>query len=570
MKRFLADDCSNRDSAARPAPGADPDQRDPAHERLAILQKLAVLLAGAGTLEEVADSIVGSGLAAVRASAGIVALLDDGDGQLRGVRATGLLPEDLSRWPMLPVHLSTPLCSAFRLGRPLFCETAEHRDATFPRLPDAGLAGACGAVVALPLVVGGAALGAIGLTWPVDRRFDPEERAFLTAVAGLCAQALARARAHDAHRAAQGRLEEQAERIAAQNARLERLFLESEERAARLRRVLATARCLLWECEVRGEDGQAHWEVPTLCNDADGVVELLPIALEPDEPYLRGWRRARLPEGDDERRALASSSILSGQDFSLEYRVRLRDGSIRWIHEDVSVSPLGQGRWRTVGVCTDVTAQKQARLEIEALNQRLQRAMVETHHRVKNNLQIVAAMVDLQLMEGSSAVPRGELVRLSQHIRTLAAIHEVLTCEFQADGGTEWLEMDDILGRLIGMLQSASAGRVVRPRLCSLALSARRGTSLALVAAELVANALKHGQGDVEVGLEVEDGHARLEVTDSGHGYPPGFDAARDAHTGLELVQTLAVLDLKGDTDFQTRPEGGARACVRFPITVPE
>ena len=44
--------------------------------------------------------------------------------------------------------------------------------------------------------------------------------------------------------------------------------------------------------------------------------------------------------------------------------------------------------------------------KIEDLNARLQRAMTETHHRVKNNLQVVAAMIDMQMMEYGDTIPR--------------------------------------------------------------------------------------------------------------------------------------------------------------------
>jgi GAF domain-containing protein len=70
-------------------------------------------------------------------------------------------------------------------------------------------------------------------------------------------------------------------------------------------------------------------------------------------------------------------------------------------------------------------ALRRHQVEIETLNARLQRAMQETHHRVKNNLQVIAALVEMQ---GHGGSPLGEpgIRRINTHIRALATIHDLL------------------------------------------------------------------------------------------------------------------------------------------------
>ncbi len=70
--------------------------------------------------------------------------------------------------------------------------------------------------------------------------------------------------------------------------------------------------------------------------------------------------------------------------------------------------------------------------EIELLNVRLQRAMLETHHRVKNNLQVIAALVEMQ---GYSESPLGatSIRRINTHVRALATIHDLLTQQAKDD-----------------------------------------------------------------------------------------------------------------------------------------
>src|SRR5579871_6762650 len=65
--------------------------------------------------------------------------------------------------------------------------------------------------------------------------------------------------------------------------------------------------------------------------------------------------------------------------------------------------------------------------KIESLNERLHQAMTETYHRVKNNLQVVSALIDMQLVGGCDTVPARELKRLNQHVQALALINDLLT-----------------------------------------------------------------------------------------------------------------------------------------------
>src|SRR6476469_1529672 len=73
---------------------------------------------------------------------------------------------------------------------------------------------------------------------------------------------------------------------------------------------------------------------------------------------------------------------------------------------------IGPKRWHAVGVCVDITERKRAEeererhlAEIETLNNRLQQAMTETHHRVKNNLQIISALIDMQRNTSADMIP---------------------------------------------------------------------------------------------------------------------------------------------------------------------
>ena len=90
-----------------------------------------------------------------------------------------------------------------------------------------------------------------------------------------------------------------------------------------------------------------------------------------------------------------------------------------------------------MGVSTDITERKEHEAEIQDLNARLHRAMQETHHRVKNNLQVISALTEMQAPDAEGTVPASALKRIGQHVRALAGIHDLLTHQIKADARNE-------------------------------------------------------------------------------------------------------------------------------------
>ena len=204
----------------------------------------------------------------------------------------------------------------------------------------------------------------------------------------------------------------------------------------------------------------------------------------------------------------------------------------------------------------------------ELLNIRLQRAMQETHHRIKNNLQVVSALVDIQIGEIGGTVSDDHLKRINQHIRALANIHDLLTQQVKEDAAVDYLGMRAVLGRLIPMLQETSGGRRIKAEIADVLLPADKASSLSLLVSECVSNAIKHAKGEVEVTLHVDGKLAYLEVCDDGKGFAPDFDPREAAHTGFVLIDSTARHDLRGEVRYDNHPGGGGRVAVIFPIAV--
>jgi two-component sensor histidine kinase len=200
------------------------------------------------------------------------------------------------------------------------------------------------------------------------------------------------------------------------------------------------------------------------------------------------------------------------------------------------------------------------------LNTRLQRAMQETHHRVKNNLQIVSALAEVQMDDKSDTVPTSALQRIVSHVRTLAGLHDILTQQIRDNAAATALSTRVSLGQLLPLLQNSIGTRHLSNEIENVMLSINNSTSISLLVSELVSNAVKHGKGDIAVTLRRADDNVQLTVADAGEGFPEGFDPRKAANTGLDLILSLARHDLRGSIAFENRNEGGAQVVVTFPV----
>ena len=219
------------------------------------------------------------------------------------------------------------------------------------------------------------------------------------------------------------------------------------------------------------------------------------------------------------------------------------------------VIPLVPDGVRTAALvlCRDVSEIRRREREIVGKDT----AIREIHHRVKNNLQTVAALLRLQsrrLGEGDTTA-REALQEAERRIGSIAVVHETL-----ARAAEDVVDFDEVADRVVGMvgsLGSGGGGEVQVRREGSFGLLGPEvATPLALVLVELVQNAVEHGLADRGGEVVVSVRHPRaggqaaatlaLVVADGGAGLPPGFDLERDAGLGLQIVRTLVEGELGG------------------------
>ncbi len=164
------------------------------------LQAVTAALSEALTPVQVAEVLVEQGVSATDAAAGTLALLDDSGETVEIVRADGYPPALLRQWERFSLATPAPLAEAIRSGKPVLVGSADEGRKRGLIRRSAWPDGRGGALAAVPLIVDGVTIGAIGLSYERPRAFDGADDVFLTALAQQFALALLRARLYQAQR----------------------------------------------------------------------------------------------------------------------------------------------------------------------------------------------------------------------------------------------------------------------------------------------------------------------------------------------------------------------------------
>ena len=203
----------------------------------------------------------------------------------------------------------------------------------------------------------------------------------------------------------------------------------------------------------------------------------------------------------------------------------------------------------------------------------------EVHHRVKNNLQNIAAILRMQARRSQSEETRLHLFDAVNRVLSMSVIHEFLS---QSDSRS--INVKDVCVRIANQVREVARNpeqeieiQVLGP---NVRLPASQATPSALVINELLLNALEHGmkgraQGIITVTLSDLGDAVQIDVCDDGSGLPPGFDQRNFGSLGLQIVHTLVTDDLKGALEITNvcaaeandgaPAKPGTRARVLFP-----
>jgi len=217
-------------------------------------------------------------------------------------------------------------------------------------------------------------------------------------------------------------------------------------------------------------------------------------------------------------------------------------------------------------LCRDVTELRRREQELLTKDATIR----EIHHRVKNNLQTVSALLRLQTRRIGSEEGRAALEEAMRRVSTIALVHETLSSGFD-----EVVEFDDVMDRGLLLIASlaASSGAASTQRVGAFGqVGAEDATALALVLTELVTNAVEHGlrggSGVVELRAERDGTSLVATVADDGAGLPEDFSPLRGG-LGTQIVTALVQGELRGSIVWRDREGGGTEAVVSAQLREP-
>jgi len=224
------------------------------------------------------------------------------------------------------------------------------------------------------------------------------------------------------------------------------------------------------------------------------------------------------------------------------------------------IVPLGKDK--ILLVVRDITENRtrEDRLRISLLEKEI--LLKEIHHRVKNNMQVISSLIQLQSDSIRDEADR-ELMRETQsRIRAMATVHELL---YESQDFSS-IYADSYLGSIVEELSLGYDAANVRCEVQPVQVDIDMAVPLGLIANELIINAIKYAYdpgagGPIRVTLRQEASDIIFSVSDDGKGLPAGIDPSTTGSMGLTLVRSLTS-QLRGFVSFSGGP--GFRAELRF------
>ena len=252
------------------------------------------------------------------------------------------------------------------------------------------------------------------------------------------------------------------------------------------------------------------------------------------------------------------------------FRIVHKSGSIKWVEMNVAVI-IWEGKPATLNFLNDITVRKQAEERLKASLKEKEVLLQEIHHRVKNNLQVISSLLNLQA--GYVDDPQTlSIFRDSQHrIRSMALIHEKL---YQSKNLAQIDFADYIrdLGAYLVRSQNACArGVSLNIQADDVFLGIDTAVPCGLILNELVSNTLKHAfpngrSGKTRIKLTTgSEGRLTLVVGDNGVGFPADVDFRESETLGLQLVNSL-VEQLDGAIEMKSA-SGGTEFKITFAVS---
>jgi PAS domain S-box-containing protein len=222
------------------------------------------------------------------------------------------------------------------------------------------------------------------------------------------------------------------------------------------------------------------------------------------------------------------------------------EGKESW--QSVNLNPVHDHTGKVVsvmGVSRDITAHKQADEQIRASLEEKEVLLKEIHHRVKNNMQIIASLLRIQAADIKDEEIQDMFSEIHDRIRSMSVLYEML---YQSRDMTK-VDLSEYIRRLtmhlVSMYKAGLEPISLKLDIKDVHLDVKRAIPCGLIITELVSNTLKHAflngrKGEIAVEMHPDKGKKyTLIVSDNGIGFPEGLDFRNTESLGMKLVVDL-------------------------------
>ncbi|MHC9539314.1 MAG: histidine kinase dimerization/phosphoacceptor domain -containing protein [Vulcanimicrobiota bacterium] len=238
------------------------------------------------------------------------------------------------------------------------------------------------------------------------------------------------------------------------------------------------------------------------------------------------------------------TDIVKGESLSsYELKLEKKDGSPYWCEVRAALLKKDGKPSRVLIVSKDITERRDAELQLKTSLKEKEILLKEIHHRVKNNMQIISSLLNLQAVQAKDPTLTELLQESKNRVRSMALIHEKLY------RSTDLAHID--FSEYIRSL-TESLFKTFRKRGVSYSVESKdayldidKAIPCGLILNELISNTLKHAfpdgkTGKVSISFSIsDDRQAVLSVSDNGIGFPPGLDCSSTSTLGIQLVNDL-------------------------------
>lgn len=316
--------------------------------------------------------------------------------------------------------------------------------------------------------------------------------------------------------------------------------------------------------------GTWDWHLETgKCTCSHNLERLYGLAPNTFERTYEAFLSIIHPNDRDRVHQDTQSALQKGGDGSLEFRIIHPDGIIRWIESKYQVftNEIGEP-YRMSGVNLDITHRKEAEIKIKASLREKDILLQEIHHRVKNNLQVISSLLDLQ----SDRIQTPEVLELFQEsqnrVKSMALVHEKLyqSRDFAKIDFAEYIE--NLTNYLFQVYAVRSSAIAIELDIENVHLTIDTAIPCGLILSELVSNAIKYAfpqgkVGTIRIALHLQpDNRYTLIVMDNGIGISDDLELKRTQSLGLQLV-TILTEQLEGTLEINS--DGGTEFKICFP-----